>query len=221
MGARPCACAEFTSTAVRVAGVTAIGRYTFVVAGADLGVVHVDLACDALEDVLVNRSVARRKRADLVAKVVALDVDRLDVLARELVLALLLGKEALRGGLLGGELTHHDQLNLDNDHKDADERMERAQVQDDAHGEASGDHVLQDEVKADDAKDDHDDHGEHGGVAAPLEALGVDVPNEEQVGGNIDCRAGSNGEPRRAAHHNSRHTCCVEDERCRLADTAC
>ncbi len=70
------------------------------VAGADQRVVHVDLARKVVEDGVVHGRAAVRQVPNLVAKVVALDVDRLDVGAGQLVLALALGEEALCGRLV-------------------------------------------------------------------------------------------------------------------------
>ena len=71
--------------------------------------------------------------------------------------------------------------------------MERAHAQRHGQRQASGHHVLENEVELDDAKDHHHDHSKHGGVAAPLEPLWLDAPNKEQEGYGIDCGTANGG----------------------------
>ena len=97
------------------------------VAGLHHRVIHVNLARDVGEHGAVHHGAAVREVADLVANVVTLDVDGLDVLAAQVVLTLALGEQAFGLGALVVRVLGVEQLVLGKEHKDADERVHQSQ----------------------------------------------------------------------------------------------
>ena len=89
------------------------------VAGLDHGVVHVDLARDVLQGLAVHHVAPVREVADLMADVVALDVDGVDILLGEAVLALPLCQQALGLGLLVAHAPCIEDLVLGKEHEGA------------------------------------------------------------------------------------------------------
>ena len=126
--------------------------------------------------------------ADLVADIVALDVDGLDVFAAQAVLALALGEHALGLGLLVAHAARVEDLVLGKEHERADERMHEADQHEAREADAVPDEGLDHDVEADDHEYDHNEHREHGLVFCQGESPTVNLSDKHQVAKGIDLK---------------------------------